>query len=70
MSGLRFVDVCAGAGGLALGLEHAGFEPALLLDKNPVACDTLRRNRPAWEVLETDLLDFAPPGTRRSTTSI
>ncbi|MFE3824113.1 DNA cytosine methyltransferase [Streptomyces sp. NPDC059092] len=60
MSGLRFVDVCAGAGGLALGLEHAGFEPVLLLDKNPVACATLRGNRPAWQVLETDLLDFSP----------
>jgi DNA (cytosine-5)-methyltransferase 1 len=60
MSELRFVDMCAGAGGLALGLEDAGFEPALLLDKKPVACDTLRRNRPAWQVLEADLLDFSP----------
>ncbi|MGW0824196.1 DNA cytosine methyltransferase [Streptomyces sp. NPDC002845] len=60
MSELRFVDVCAGAGGLALGLEHAGFEPVLLLDKKPVACDTLRMNRPAWQVLETDLLEFSP----------
>lgn len=60
MSKLRFVDVCAGAGGLALGLEGAGFEPALLLDKKQVACETLRLNRPAWNVLETDLLDFDP----------
>ncbi|MFE4057115.1 DNA cytosine methyltransferase [Streptomyces sp. NPDC059096] len=60
MSELRFVDVCAGAGGMALGLEQAGFDPVLLLDRNPVACDTLRRNRPTWQVLETDLLDFSP----------
>lgn len=60
MSKLRFVDVCAGAGGLALGLEQSGFEPVLLLDKKPVACETLRRNRPAWQVLEADLLDFSP----------
>ncbi|TJZ52843.1 DNA cytosine methyltransferase [Streptomyces piniterrae] len=60
MSELRFVDVCAGAGGLALGLEHAGFEPVLLLDRKPVTCDTLRTNRPGWQVLEADLLDFAP----------
>ncbi|MEU4996652.1 DNA cytosine methyltransferase [Streptomyces sp. NPDC021622] len=60
MNKLRFVDVCAGAGGLALGLEHAGFEPVLLLDKKSVACETLRMNRPAWQVLETDLLEFAP----------
>lgn len=60
MSELRFVDVCAGAGGLSLGLEHAGFEPVLLLDKKPVACDTLRMNRPTWRILEGDLLDFSP----------
>ncbi|MEV6674613.1 DNA cytosine methyltransferase [Streptomyces sp. NPDC051162] len=60
MSDLRFVDVCAGAGGLALGLEQAGFDPVLLLDEKSVACDTLRMNRPAWRVLETDLLGFAP----------
>ncbi len=66
MSGLRFVDVCTGAGGLALGLEQAGFEPVLLLDKKPVACDTLRMNRPAWQVLESDLLDFAPSRHRET----
>ncbi|TXS62535.1 DNA cytosine methyltransferase [Streptomyces sp. sk2.1] len=60
MNGLRFVDVCAGAGGLALGLEGAGFEPVLLLDRKPVACETLRLNRPAWNILEMDLLDFVP----------
>ncbi|MFE9333755.1 DNA cytosine methyltransferase [Streptomyces sp. NPDC006925] len=60
MSGLRFVDVCAGAGGLSLGLEAAGFEPVLLLDNKPAACGTLRMNRPAWHVLEADLLSFSP----------
>ncbi|MGY5030746.1 DNA cytosine methyltransferase [Streptomyces sp. 900116325] len=60
MNGLRFVDVCAGAGGLALGLEQAGFDPVLLLDRKPVACETLRLNRPAWKVLEMDLLEFVP----------
>ncbi|MFG2496729.1 DNA cytosine methyltransferase [Streptomyces sp. NPDC048441] len=60
MSGLTFVDVCSGAGGLALGLEAAGFEPTLLLDNKPVACETLRTNRPEWNVLETDLLEFDP----------
>ncbi|MET7367993.1 DNA cytosine methyltransferase [Streptomyces sp. NPDC005566] len=60
MSGLRFVDVCAGAGGLALGLEQAGFDPVLLLDNKAVACETLHLNRPSWNVLEMDLLDFVP----------
>ncbi|MFF5877856.1 DNA cytosine methyltransferase [Streptomyces californicus] len=63
---LRFVDVCAGAGGLALGFEKAGFEPVLLLDKKRIACETLRMNRPAWNVLETDLLDFDPAEHRQT----
>lgn len=57
---LRSLDVCAGAGGLALGLEQAGFDPVMLLDNRKVACETLRLNRPAWDVLEADLLDFDP----------
>lgn len=54
------VDVCAGAGGLALGLEQAGFDPVLLIDNRDVACATLRVNRPQWHVLEMDLMDFVP----------
>ncbi|MBZ4319990.1 DNA cytosine methyltransferase [Streptomyces huiliensis] len=57
---LSCLAVCAGAGGLALGLEQAGFDPVLLLDNRPVACETLRLNRPRWNVLETDVLDFDP----------
>ncbi|WP_399885455.1 DNA cytosine methyltransferase [Streptomyces sp. BBFR51] len=60
MEGLTSVDVCSGAGGLALGLEQAGFDPVLLLDSNKQACETLRHNRPSWNVLEMDLLDFDP----------
>ncbi|MEW2584409.1 DNA cytosine methyltransferase [Streptomyces virginiae] len=57
---LRSLDICSGAGGLALGLEQAGFDPVLLLDNRDVACRTLRSNRPSWTVLETNLLDFDP----------
>ncbi|MCM1970853.1 DNA cytosine methyltransferase [Streptomyces sp. G1] len=60
MSGLTFLDVCSGAGGLALGLERAGFEPKLLLDEDDDACRTLRTNRPHWNVLQEDLLEFVP----------
>lgn len=66
MSGLTFVDVCSGAGGLALGLERAGFEPRLLLDDDEDAVRTLRTNRPHWNVLHTDLLDFDPKDHRES----
>ncbi|MEW2618749.1 DNA cytosine methyltransferase [Streptomyces sp. NPDC048106] len=60
MTGLTFVDVCSGAGGLALGLERAGLTPRLLLDIEPYACETLLANRPKWNVVNTDLLDFDP----------
>lgn len=57
---LAFVDVCSGAGGLASGLESAGFSPVLLLDNKPQACETLRTNRPHWNVLCGDLAEFLP----------
>ncbi|MGA4940537.1 DNA cytosine methyltransferase [Streptomyces cinereoruber] len=57
---LRFVDVCSGAGGLASGLEEAGFSPVLLLDNKPQACETLLANRPHWNVVCEDLVDFLP----------
>ncbi|MEU4600191.1 DNA cytosine methyltransferase [Nocardia sp. NPDC023988] len=57
---LTSIELCAGAGGLALGLEQAGFDPILLLDNRDVACETLRANRPTWNVLQKDLLRFEP----------
>ncbi|NUT19452.1 MAG: DNA cytosine methyltransferase [Hamadaea sp.] len=59
---LRSLEICAGAGGLALGLEQAGFDPVLLIDNRKQACQTLRTNRPAWDVREIDLLEFDPSG--------
>ncbi|MBO3746189.1 DNA cytosine methyltransferase [Streptosporangiaceae bacterium NEAU-GS5] len=50
--------MCAGAGGQALGLERAGFDPVMLVDNDGHSCATLRANRPRWRVLETDLNDF------------
>jgi DNA (cytosine-5)-methyltransferase 1 len=57
---LGFVDVCAGAGGLASGLESAGFSPVLLLDNKRQACETLLANRPHWNVVCEDLVEFLP----------
>ena len=54
------VELFAGAGGLALGLEKAGFKSILLNEKDKFACQTLRFNRPEWNVIEDDIanVDF------------
>jgi DNA (cytosine-5)-methyltransferase 1 len=52
---LTSVEVCAGAGGSALGLEQAGFYHQALVEIDEHACATLRLNRPQWNVLEQDL---------------
>ncbi|MBQ7690923.1 MAG: DNA (cytosine-5-)-methyltransferase [Muribaculaceae bacterium] len=56
------VELFAGAGGLALGLEMAGFKHVLLNEFNSAACSTLRHNRPKWNVIEKDVhnLSFLP----------
>lgn len=55
---LSSIEMCAGAGGQALGLEHAGFAHAALVELEPAACATLRLNRPSWNVIEGDLRRF------------
>lgn len=52
------VEICAGAGGQALGLERAGFEHTALVEIETPACNTLRLNRPHWNVIEGDLTKF------------
>ena len=55
------VELFAGAGGLALGLEKAGFKSVFLNEKDKFACQTLRFNRPEWNVIEDDIanVDFS-----------
>lgn len=52
------LELCAGAGGQALGLEQAGFEHAGLVEIDGHCCNTLRLNRPSWDVFEADLNHF------------
>lgn len=48
---LTSIEICAGAGGQALGLEQAGFQHLATVEHDPWAAETLRRNRPAWNVI-------------------
>ncbi|MEU4206798.1 DNA cytosine methyltransferase [Rothia terrae] len=57
---LTSVEICAGAGGQALGLEQAGFEHLAAVEIDSDACNTLRANRPGWNVIEADLHDWDP----------
>lgn len=56
------VELFAGAGGLALGMEKAGFRHILLNEYDKYACMTLRHNRPDWNIVEGDVhdIDFTP----------
>jgi DNA (cytosine-5)-methyltransferase 1 len=57
---MRVLELCAGAGGQALGFEQAGFEHSALVEIDAEACATLRLNRPHWKVIQGDLNGFDP----------
>lgn len=59
---LTSVEICAGGGGQALGLEAAGFHHLALVEIDHYACETLRMNRPEWNVVEGDLTGFSATG--------
>ncbi len=52
------LELCAGGGGQALGLEMAGFSHAAAVEYEPQFCATLRANRPSWNVLNQDIRDL------------
>lgn len=57
-TGLMTLELCAGAGGQAIGLEQAGIEHAGLVEIDRNACATLRLNRPEWNIIQHDLNAF------------
>ena len=59
------VELFAGAGGLALGLENAGFKTLATVENNKWACETLRKNRPNWNILEEDVIKIAEKGIKK-----
>jgi DNA (cytosine-5)-methyltransferase 1 len=61
---LTSIELCAGAGGQALGLHLAGFNHKLLVEIEPAACKTLRLNNLThdlgWDsILEGCLIEFS-----------
>lgn len=55
---LSSIEVCAGGGGQALGLEATGFDHSAVIEIEAPACETLRLNRPSWNVIEGDIRQF------------
>ena len=49
------IELFAGAGGLALGIEKAGFDALALIEFDKDATDTLKLNRPSWNVIFDDI---------------
>lgn len=56
----RVVELFAGCGGLALGFENAGLCAELLVEIDKNAAQTLKQNRPKWNVITDDIknVDF------------
>ncbi len=58
MTGPYCVELCAGGGGQALGLEQAGFRHTALYEIDGNACATLRWNRSHWDVQQCDIREL------------
>lgn len=54
------IELFAGAGGLALGVEKAGFNTLALIEIDKDAADTLKTNRPSWNVICDDIANISP----------
>ena len=57
---MKCIELFAGAGGLALGIEKAGFDTIGLIEFNKPAADTLKKNRPEWNVICDDIANISP----------
>ena len=56
---LKSIEICAGAGGQALGLEMAGFKHIALVEYEKKYCETLKKNRPEWNIICEDVKNFS-----------
>lgn len=53
------IELFAGAGGLALGIEKAGFNTLALIEYDKAASNTLQHNRPYWNVINDDIKNIS-----------
>lgn len=58
-SGYSIIELFAGAGGLALGLENAGLKSKALVEIDKIAVSTLRHNRPDWNIIHDDVSNIS-----------
>ena len=61
-TGVTAIELFAGAGGLALGLSRPGIDTIEYVEFDKTCCETLRANRPGWNVVCDDIhnVGFAP----------
>lgn len=59
MKVMKSIELFAGAGGLALGIERAGFEHIGLIEFDKAAAETLKKNRPEWNVICDDIANIS-----------
>lgn len=59
MTGPTSIEICSGAGGQSVGLDMAGFGHEALVEIEPLACETLRTNRPDWRIFQQDVRSFS-----------
>lgn len=55
----KAIELFAGAGGLALGIERAGFDTLGLIEFDREAAETLKVNRPKWNVIHDDIANIS-----------
>jgi len=55
---MRSIELFSGAGGMAIGLEQAGFDSVALFERDADACTALRYNRPNWNIIQGDVRDI------------
>ena len=56
---MKSIELFAGAGGLALGIEKAGFDTIGLIEFDSSASETLKYNRPNWNVIHDDIANIS-----------